>query len=281
MKTKDNWPRITVVTPSFNQGKFLEETIQSILNQNYPNLEYFIVDGGSTDNSVDIIKKYENKIDWWVSEPDKGQSDAINKALSKATGAFVSWLNSDDMLLPGALRRVAEFISSHTKADVVMGAMLLGLVDGSVCSYYRPSRAPTWCMKRGAMDLLQPSTFIRRTDWLAIGGLRQDSHCRMDADMLHRLHSSGAHFYYISEPLSFFRDHSDRKGSERSKWQEVYEKERKIWREENQFQDIELILAREVRILQKIATGVYFNNYLKTKYYRNYKVEKLWQEQIK
>ena len=107
-------PRITIITPSLNQGEFLEDTILSILNQNYPNLEYFIVDGGSTDNSVDIIKKYEHRIDWWVSEPDRGQSHAINKGLERATGDIINWINSDDLLFPGALQRVASCYQRHS-----------------------------------------------------------------------------------------------------------------------------------------------------------------------
>ena len=93
-----NYLRITVVTPSYNQGQFIESTILSVIEQNYPNLEYFICDGGSNDQTVDIIKKYENKIDWWCSEKDKGQTDAINKGMRRATGDIVCWINSDDVL---------------------------------------------------------------------------------------------------------------------------------------------------------------------------------------
>jgi glycosyltransferase involved in cell wall biosynthesis len=94
---RDYYPKITIVTPSFNQGEFLEETIQSVLNQGYPNLEYIIIDGGSTDKSVDIISKYSKELSYWVSEKDNGQSEAINKGFRKATGEIVTWLNSDDL----------------------------------------------------------------------------------------------------------------------------------------------------------------------------------------
>ena len=102
-----NQPKITIVTPSFNQGHFLEQTIRSVLDQGYPNLEYFVVDGGSTDNSVEVIKKYESRITWWVSEKDRGQSHALNKGFERATGDVYFWINSDDYLYPGALDRVA------------------------------------------------------------------------------------------------------------------------------------------------------------------------------
>lgn len=102
-----NYPKITIITPSYNQGQYLEETILSVINQNYPNLEYFVVDGGSTDNSVNIIQKYADKIAWWISEKDNGQTHAINKGLARATGEIINWINSDDLLSEKSLFEVA------------------------------------------------------------------------------------------------------------------------------------------------------------------------------
>lgn len=114
-----NWPKISIITPSYNQGKFIEETIRSVLLQNYPNLEYIIIDGGSTDNTIEIIKKYEKWITYWVSEKDNGQSEAINKGFSRSKGDIIYWLNSDDSLMKDALYKVA--ISFMNGNKIILG----------------------------------------------------------------------------------------------------------------------------------------------------------------
>ncbi len=110
------WPRISIVTPSFNQGQFIEETIRSVLLQGYADLEYIVIDGGSTDGSVGIIKKYKRWLTYWVSEPDRGQSHAINKGFARATGGVLAWLNSDDLYAPGALRKVGMLLAGEENA---------------------------------------------------------------------------------------------------------------------------------------------------------------------
>jgi GT2 family glycosyltransferase len=118
-------PRVTVVTPSFNQGAFLEETIRSVLNQDYPHIEYVVVDGGSTDESVEVIRRYEDQLAWWKSEPDSGQVDALQKGFAQATGSLVGWLNSDDVLLPGAVTAVVEAFERSPEALLIYGDNLL------------------------------------------------------------------------------------------------------------------------------------------------------------
>jgi glycosyltransferase involved in cell wall biosynthesis len=120
-KDQKNWPRISVVTPSFNQAEYLEQTILSVISQDYPNLEYIIVDGGSTDNSVEIIKKYESKLTWWISEPDKGMYYAIQKGLERTTGEIMAWINSDDKYHPGAFSVVSEIFSRFSEVNWLMG----------------------------------------------------------------------------------------------------------------------------------------------------------------
>jgi glycosyltransferase involved in cell wall biosynthesis len=116
-----NNPVISIVTPSFNQDQFLEQTISSVLGQGYTNLEYIIIDGGSTDNSVDIIRKYSNSLTFWKSERDQGQSDAINQGFQRATGDIVAWINSDDYYLPGILLKIIEYFERHPQVDIVYG----------------------------------------------------------------------------------------------------------------------------------------------------------------
>lgn len=115
------YPKISIVTPSFNQGKYIEQTILSVLDQNYPNLEYIIIDGGSTDTTVDIIKKYEKHLTYWISEPDRGQTDAINKGFAKCTGEIFNWINSDDYYEPATFHTLAQLFSSNPSVNIVCG----------------------------------------------------------------------------------------------------------------------------------------------------------------
>ena len=130
-----NLPRITVITPSFNQGDYIEATIKSIVNQNYPNLEYMVFDGGSSDRSVSIIRRFADRLTHWESGADRGQSHAINKGFERAGGEIVTWINSDDKLLPGSLQFVGEFFRDNPGISVLHGrSRLVGSVNRTVGS---------------------------------------------------------------------------------------------------------------------------------------------------
>jgi glycosyltransferase involved in cell wall biosynthesis len=216
MENKNNWPRITVVTPSFNQGKFLEETIQSVLNQNYPNLEYFIVDGGSTDNSVDIIKKYAEKLDWWVSEPDTGQSNALNKGLLRATGEILNWINSDDLFFPDALTNIAKSFITHPEADIFVGDHAWISSAGKIIKYSGPPCRYAISINGFIIPIGQQSTFFSKRMFESIGGwVREDLHAIMDADLYYRLFKAGAKLVRVKALVGAIRNHPEAKGCAR------------------------------------------------------------------
>ncbi len=213
---RNNAPKISIVTPSFNQVQFLESTIQSILSQNYPNLEYIIIDGGSTDGSLEIIKKYENNLHFWCSEPDNGHYDGVNKGFSHATGDIMAWLNSDDMYFPWTFKTVASIMTELPQIEwlttlergkwdwqgiclrhyTIPGYSKDAFLDG--CYFPAMNKTDMGCIQ-------QESTFWRRTLWNKIGGgIPSTFALAGDFDLW-------AHFYQYAElyatrsPLGGFR----------------------------------------------------------------------------
>ena len=192
-------PKITIVTPSFNQANFLEGTILSILGQNYPNLEYFVIDGLSKDNSVDIIKKYENNIDYWISEPDNGQSEAINKGLKRATGDIITWINSDDQIIPGTLEKVAHYFKNNSEIDLIHGKTILTTNKGDLPFNSSRSAGYPYSYLSG-MSFSQPSTYFKRRVLEQQGMLSEDLHYGLDYDLFVRI----ALNYNILETKDYF-----------------------------------------------------------------------------
>src|SRR5262249_53609744 len=192
--------KLTVITPSFNQGAFLERTIRSLLDQGSPNLEYVIVDGGSSDDSVEIIGRYEDRLAWWVSEPDGGQSEAINKGVERTSGEIVAYVNSDDYFLPGAFEKAAAALESTPAGWVAGGA--LGIEEGAPprpLRVWRP-KPPSYCEGRIAgrhwwmlvpWHVPQPSSFWRRELFERFGLFRTDMHYAFDAEFMLRLAYGG------------------------------------------------------------------------------------------
>ena len=205
-----SYPKISVVTPSYNQGPFLERTILSILNQNYPNLEYFVIDGGSTDNSVNIIQKYEDRIDYWVSEKDKGQTDAINKGMRRATGDIVCWINSDDVLLPGALLTVGRYFMKHPNIEYLNGVVIeIGRQDEILKMTH--TILCKWFAERGAFNTLQQGMFWKRSLFGKVGYLDTSFHAMMDYEFIVRLFESNVKMAFINKPLGAIRIYGETK----------------------------------------------------------------------
>lgn len=180
------FPRISVVTPSLNRGGFIEKAILSVLEQNYARTEYIIIDGGSTDNSVDIIRKYKKHLKYWTSEPDRGQSHAINKGLEHASGDLMAWMNSDDYYMPGAFSAVADLWTSEPNAGAYVGAgQMIEKVSGGVVCYKEPEEISfqsllSWT---GQGLFMQPSCFFARAAWSGCGPLDETMHFAMDVDL--------------------------------------------------------------------------------------------------
>lgn len=180
-----NLPKISIVTPSYNQGRYLETTILSILNQNYPNLEYIVIDGGSKDKSAEIIQKYEKDLAYWVSEKDKGQSNAINKGFAKASGEIYGWLNSDDRLEPGALDTIAESFLQHPEVDVFVGHGRKADISGNIVYYKAPDELTfeRFCGWMDGGNFMQPSCFYRSHVWHEAGPLDESIDIALDVDL--------------------------------------------------------------------------------------------------
>lgn len=177
------WPKITVVTTSYNHHRFIEETLQSVLNQEYPRLEYIVIDGGSTDGSVDIIRRYAGRLSYWVSEPDRGQTDALIKGLSKATGDILAVLNSDDLYEPWTLREVASFFLGDPRANAVYGDATWIDVNGQVIKQKKEHSFNRFIWIYDHNFIPQPSTFWRRDLYEKVGGLNPSFDLAMDADL--------------------------------------------------------------------------------------------------
>ena len=204
--------KISIITPSYNQGFFLEETINSIIKQNYPNLEYILIDGNSTDNTIDIIKKYEDKIDYWVSEPDNGQSHAINKGLKQAKGDILAYINSDDVYTEGAFFKVAKFFQENPEIGIVYGDIQLIDQNSKIIGTRREIEFDLLMAHLIGFGIIipQPATFWRKEVTEKIGLFDENNHFTMDQDYWYR---ASKHFKikHLPEVLAQFRIHETSK----------------------------------------------------------------------
>ena len=203
-------PLVTIVTPSYNQARFLETAIQSVLNQDYPHIEYIIVDGGSTDGSVDIIRRYADRLAWWVSEPDRGQTDAINKGFARARGEILAWLNSDDTYEPHAVREAVEVLQAHPEVGLVYGDANYIDEQGRVIGRFPAAQTDYRKLRRGYVHIPQQAAFFRADLWRQVGPLDPSFYFAMDYDLWVRL-AKVSRLLYVPRVWANFRIHGDAK----------------------------------------------------------------------
>jgi glycosyltransferase involved in cell wall biosynthesis len=201
---------ITIVTPNYNQARFLESAIRSVLDQRYPALEYIVIDGGSTDGSVDIIRRYADRISSWVSEPDGGQTDALIKGFAGAHGEIFGWLNSDDLLEPGALNEVASFFAANPETQAVYGDAILIDANAVPIKAKRELAFDPFIFLYTYNYISQPSMFWRRGLYETVGGLDASFDLSMDADLWIRF-SRVTEIHHIRRIWSRERIHPDQK----------------------------------------------------------------------
>ena len=211
----EKYPLISIIVPSLNQGRFIGQTLESIVSQGYPRLELIVVDGGSTDETTEVIGAYSDQIKWWVSEPDAGQASAINKGMSRASGDILAWLNSDDCLMPGALFRVAESFQVYPQADVIYGhRVLIDEAGYDVGKWILPGHRKF--ILTYADYVPQETMFWRSSLWHRAGGnLDESFRFAMDWELIRRFIQAEANFKLIPAFLGQFRLHQLQKSSAR------------------------------------------------------------------
>jgi glycosyltransferase involved in cell wall biosynthesis len=198
-------PRVSIVTLSFNQGRFLEGAIRSVIDQSYPALEYVVVDPGSVDDSRAIIERYRDRIDYCVFKPDNGPAQGLNHGFSTTTGEIFGFVNADDLLLPDAVRLVANYFCRHPNVDVLLGCGIWIDEDGRVLKHVVPSHFSIGAAAHGRFEFMQQATFIRRTLFERCGGFNESNRICWDGELLIDLAKSGARFGRSSLELGAFR----------------------------------------------------------------------------
>ncbi len=221
-------PKISLVMPSYNQASYLEEAICSVLDQHYPDLEFMIIDGGSTDGSPEIIKRYASQIHYWRSQPDHGQSDALKQGFNRATGELVGWLNSDDVLLPGALQRIVQAYQANPGGGLFAGNLVWIDQHSHIIRCKRHSPQAYFFIRHGIFAIAQPGSFFKRENYLAVGGLNETLRYVMDADLYIRMLDQGTQHVHVNAWLSGFRMQAASKTvSENVQFVQEYERVRK------------------------------------------------------
>lgn len=277
----DEWPRITVVTPSYNQAAFLRATIESVLGQGYPNLEYFIIDGGSTDGSVEIIRHYEDRLDGWVSEKDAGQADAIAKGFDRASGELLGWLNSDDVLFPGALFAIAQAYRQSPNACIFTGGVAVSESADGAIAHCLAARRVGWCARYFILPISQPGTFYNARDYRAVGGIRSDLHIHLDPELHYRLLRHRPEMVPIHQLVALFRKHDNSKSCLKYSEGENLPKQWAATESQQIFSRLRLPkwqrqAARWLYRLQRLATGEFLRDWAMSRRYRGQTATEIW-----
>ena len=203
--------KVSIITPSFNQARYLEATIQSVLSQDHPRIEYIIVDGGSTDGSLDIIKKYSNGLAWWVSEKDRGQTDAINKGFARATGDILAWINSDDTYEAGAVTAALDYLQAHPEVGMVYADCNYINEEGRVIGKFPAAQTDLPRLRTGYVHIPQQTMFFRADLWKRLGPLDPSFYFAMDYDLWTRIAQHAELKYLPGQTWANFRIHTSGK----------------------------------------------------------------------
>lgn len=203
-------PLVSIVTPSYNQSEYLEQTLQSVLNQEYPHVEYIVIDGGSTDGSTEIIKRYAHQLAYWVSEPDEGQTDAINKGFANAHGDIFAWLNSDDLYRPGAVADVVAYFRDHPEVGMVYGNADYIDDNGEIIGCFPAAQTDYKRLRRGYVHIPQQAAFFRARLWQMVGPLDPSFYFALDYDLWVRI-ASLVPIRHYPHTWAAFRLHRDAK----------------------------------------------------------------------
>lgn len=210
-KSYSDKPLISIVTVVYNGEKFLEEAIESVLNQKYDNIEYIIIDGGSSDRTVDIIKKYEDKIDYWVSEPDEGQSDAFIKAFSISQGEWLTWLNGDDLLLAGAINELVKTAQKYPFVTCFTGNIIWTTADKIIIECRKGEKWNNFLPKLGILNVYGPTTFFKKSLYNSVKGINKNLHYKMDTDLWWQFYVSSSKFMRLHNYTWLLRVHENAK----------------------------------------------------------------------
>jgi len=204
-------PLVSIITPSFNQARYLEATINSVLGQDYPRIEYIIVDGGSTDGSVDVIQKYAGRLAWWVSEQDKGQTDAINKGFNRATGDILAWINSDDTYNPGAISQAVKYLLENPEVGLVYADCNFIDEEDRIIGKFNSAQTDLRRLREGYVHIPQQTMFFRAKYWQELGSLDPSFYFAMDYDLWTRIAARAPFKYLAGKTWANFRLHTSGK----------------------------------------------------------------------